>query len=676
MRYKRWLWWTRFAMMITVLQFMGAVYLMIIAVNYISHYGKSSDCFLGRDPNTESWKQNLLLLFLISVSFMVVIQCFTGFDILKWRSFYETHDNVWKAHYREVFDHGIREALCCLGRVKYLSVLEEDEVYLVAQLLGDLVTYRASGTGHLEFLAGLALLQQHSELTQSYEELMEVPGELIREAAAFHHFAEAAYTGPLLDFGRNPVIFPCSWLYRQGVLTPWTRNRRPKLEGDNWWRGHAAAFLKNANIPPESLRKGRVSQAKREAAYFVVVLHHLKSVVIAVRGTETPEDLITDGLCRECSLSEEDLDGLINSNYIRSDVKQNVISSFPHYGHSGIVEAARELFMQIDGQPENGDNLREATGLLSSLMGAGCECFGYKIYVVGHSLGGSIAALLGIQLYHRYPNLHVYSYGPLPFVDPVIGEACQDFITSIVYNDEFSSRLSVRSILRLRAAAIQALSEDPAANSAMICRLANKILHVSKYQSGGQEVKISTPSPSGIVTSEDNNHQMYKRRSYKYTIKGNSEQDKDLTFQEATDLISNSDAAILNDNPDESNCSPPCFENSADGVLCENPVSAFMDHVSSSNTQTRGPQEAYLPGLIIHIVPEQTGNYLSLWRGWRFHDSGHRYRAYIANRENFKDINVSPFMFLDHLPWRCHYAMQKLLDTGKANDQHDGSHMV
>lgn len=34
-------------------------------------------------------------------------------------------------------------------------MLEEDEVYSVAQLLGDLVAYRASGTGHLELLAGL-----------------------------------------------------------------------------------------------------------------------------------------------------------------------------------------------------------------------------------------------------------------------------------------------------------------------------------------------------------------------------------------------------------------------------------------------------------------------------------------------------------------------------------------
>jgi len=52
-------------------------------------------------------------------------------------------------------------------------------------------------------------------------------------------------------------------------------------------------------------------QTKREAAYFVVVLHDLSTVVIAIRGTETAEDVITDGLCKECNLTMDDLDGLI-----------------------------------------------------------------------------------------------------------------------------------------------------------------------------------------------------------------------------------------------------------------------------------------------------------------------------------------------------------------------------
>ncbi|XP_066313115.1 uncharacterized protein [Miscanthus floridulus] len=207
-----------------------------------------------------------------------------------------------------------------VGCVKYLSVLEDDDICVVAKLLGDLMAYRASGTayrasgtGHLELVAGLSLLQRSKSSTIISKELVEAPQDLIQEAILFHPFAEAAYTGPLLDFGRNPLMFPCVWLNRQGVLTPWTRARRPVLEGDNWWRGHAAAFLKYANVTPEVLRKGRVNQTKREAAYFVVVLHYLSTVVIAIHGTETPEDVITDGLCKECSLNIDDLDGLIKN---------------------------------------------------------------------------------------------------------------------------------------------------------------------------------------------------------------------------------------------------------------------------------------------------------------------------------------------------------------------------
>ncbi|KAH8489452.1 hypothetical protein H0E87_024901 [Populus deltoides] len=428
LRYKTWLWWSRFALVMTLLQISTAIYLVFNVAKYISHDGTSSECQPGTASNGNKWKTKLLISFVITVCTIPLIHIFVGPAVLRWRSFYQTQDDVWKAHYQEVFDHGIREALCCLGRVKYMRVSKEDEVYSVARLLGDLVAYRASGTGHLELLAGLALLQRHSESPKSHDGLVEAPRETIQEAFAFHEFAEAAYTGPLLDFGRHTVFFPCAWLYRQGILTPWTRNRRPSLSGDNWWRGHAAAFLKYTNLPPEALRRGRVCQEKCEAAYFIVVLRHLRSVVISVRGTETPEDLITDGLGRECLLSREDLDGLINSSHICPDVKRSVESSFPHYGHSGIVEAARDLYIQLEGNLANNES-ESSSGFLSSLLGAGCECDGYSLRIVGHSLGGAIAALLGLRLYRQYPALHVYAYGPLPCVDLVIAEACSEFVT-------------------------------------------------------------------------------------------------------------------------------------------------------------------------------------------------------------------------------------------------------
>ncbi|XP_064985161.1 uncharacterized protein LOC103968432 isoform X2 [Musa acuminata AAA Group] len=668
LRYKRWLCWTRFGMVVTVLQFLGAIYLMFIVLTDISYGGRSTSCFLGQDAVNQAWKKTLVVSFLLLVWLVILIQCFTGSDVLRWRSFYSTHDTAWKAHYREVFDHGIREALCCLGRVKYLSVLEEDEVYSVARLLGDLVAYRASGTGHLELLIGLALLQSHKQMQNLHDELLDAPDILVQKAAFFHQFAEAAYTGPLLDFGRNPILFPCAWLYRQGFLTPWARDRRPLLEGDNWWRGHAAAFLKFVNLPPKALHKGRVSQTKREAAYFVVVLHDKKTIVIAIRGTETPEDLITDGLCRECALTVEDLDGLINSEHLPSAKRQKVLSSFPHYGHAGIVESARELFMQIDGEHGDKDaSPSEKSGFLASLLGPGSECHGYEVNIVGHSLGGAIATLLGLRLYRWYPNLHVYAYGTLPCVDFVIAEACTDFVTTIVYNDEFSARLSVNSILRLRSAATNALSDDSLADSAIIQKFARRILHVNKYLEDGQNHNVSASSVRPSLAATEKNH-VSKRRPFK-PITVSAQMNQDLYPE---------DSSLFDDDASETQVLVDCdvwranscrTVSSKDTCLIMDRMTQFMGDQPSSTQVPVEPPEMFLPGCIVHIVREPK-SILPFWKSWKLFEGDHNYRAFLPTRESFRDIKVTSHMFIDHLPWRCHYAIQRVLEERESQGRH------
>lgn len=76
------------------------------------------DAGVASDGN--GWIRKLLVLFVIFVCFVALVQCFIGSDVLRWRSFYATQDDVWKAHYHEVFDYTIREIMCCFGRVEYL----------------------------------------------------------------------------------------------------------------------------------------------------------------------------------------------------------------------------------------------------------------------------------------------------------------------------------------------------------------------------------------------------------------------------------------------------------------------------------------------------------------------------------------------------------------------------
>lgn len=74
--------------------------------------------------------------------------------------------------------------------------------------------------------------------------------------------------------------------------------------------------------------------------------------------------------------------------------------------------------------------------------------------------------------------------------------------------------------------------------------------------------------------------------------------------------------------------------------------------VRSENGSTSDPREVYLPGLIIHIVPQERSFLAPLWSGLRYSEQPVGFQAYIADRKFFCDIDVSPSMFLDHLPWR------------------------
>ncbi|GAB4834161.1 hypothetical protein Ancab_032425 [Ancistrocladus abbreviatus] len=338
-----------------------------------------------------------------------------------------------------------------------------------------------------------------------------------------------------------------------------------------------------------------------------------------------------------------------SGDHIDSGVRQSIIASFPHYGHSGIIEAARELFEQIDGS--SGDQSEGMTsgsgGFLSSLLRAGCECDGYALRLVGHSLGGAIAAVLGLRLRSRYPNLHVYSYGPLPCVDSVVADACSDFITSIIHDSEFSSYLSINSVLRLRAAALTAVSQDTASDATMTNGLARLFLDVSKYQRSRSGSSLLASEVNNQAFAGDMNNQSRGSR-YEFSPEGNLGLGQESFLLEDAHPRDSSNGSPSNDSAD-------CLTNpfAADESFMDDPVSEFMEVVPSSSSRSAAdPPEVFLPGLVIHLVKQQARMNMPLWRGWRIQERASRYKAVLANRENFKDIVVSPYMFLDHLPWR------------------------
>lgn len=119
-----------------------------------------------------------------------------------------------------------------------------------------------------------------------------------------------------------------------------------------------------------------------------------------------------------------------------------------------------------------------------------------------------------------------------------------------------------------------------------------------------------------------------------------------------TDIVAADDEEFIN----------PFHDIAVEVNQLSDPVSQFMETVTRpENVSSWNTIEMFLPGLVIHIVPQEENLNMPIWKSWRKQKKVQRYNAFIANRESFTDIIVSPAMFLDHLPWRYCTISQFLL---------------
>lgn len=146
-------------------------------------------------------------------------------------------------------------------------------------------------------------------------------------------------------------------------------------------------------------------------AYFLVRDVERKTIVLSIRGTCSPRDILTDLCC-----SAEDF-------FIGEDPKSTLRTRYKARAHHGMLESARGVASQC--------RKLIATELAMHP--------GYELVLVGHSLGGAVAAILGTLWRDTFPGLKVYAFG-CPCVGPLDAYPTVDnAIVSIVgENDPFS----------------------------------------------------------------------------------------------------------------------------------------------------------------------------------------------------------------------------------------------
>lgn len=174
-----------------------------------------------------------------------------------------------------------------------------------------------------------------------------------------------------------------------------------------------------------------------------------KLACLAIRGTATINDVVTDIRAMPVQFPDTDSDiprkGRTDSNRytISNEDEWTSVGKSQGLALCGMAGAAYNLFR------ENIDPLITLTHK------------GYRIRFVGHSLGGSVAALLGTlvkrhmeihsskDILSRHDLLHVYSYGSPACVDANLSDFVKDYVTNCVLHDDVIPRLTPTSIRAL-----------------------------------------------------------------------------------------------------------------------------------------------------------------------------------------------------------------------------------
>lgn len=193
----------------------------------------------------------------------------------------------------------------------------------------------------------------------------------------------------LADLAHYAIFANAAYGWKMGLL------------GGKLHLGDLKTLLRRTGIEAKDVIETSWKAKTHLPAYFLVRDVHKKKIVLCIRGTLSPKDILTDLCCTAedfLSHEEEQEAGQSYSETTRSEFK----AKYRARAHQGMVNAARgvanmthELIRaELESNPE------------------------YNLVLVGHSLGGGVASILGTFWRDTFPGLNVYAYG-CPCVAPL-----------------------------------------------------------------------------------------------------------------------------------------------------------------------------------------------------------------------------------------------------------------
>ena len=233
-------------------------------------------------------------------------------------------------------------------------------------------------------------------------------------------FALGTYTWPIFMY-MNPC--GCLGLCRHSLICPCRQRVRNNVVSDNSCFCGYAGLLGVTSLNEADIIYASFENNLYRVPFVVMLDHSREAVVIAVRGTLSFHDIITD------------LVAVTHQIELPNQPKFHV--------HKGMYHTASWIKEEL------------SNGILEEAFS---KVPNYKLVIVGHSLGSGCACLLSLLLKDQYEDLKCFCYSPTGSLLNADAAACsQSFVTSVILGQDLVARLNVHTAHKLKEDVIRVL---------------------------------------------------------------------------------------------------------------------------------------------------------------------------------------------------------------------------
>ncbi|XP_049419485.1 diacylglycerol lipase-beta [Epinephelus fuscoguttatus] len=327
----------------------------------------------------------------------------------------------------KVWENRLRLLCCCLPQDESHRAAFSSIAQLFSKFFSDTDLVPS------DIAAGLALLhQEHDKMELSRDPDVVVdhsPSSPIGEdletelekATHCMQFAAAAYGWPLYIYS-NLLTGPCK------LSGDCCRSRAAEYDivGGDHLGCHFSSILQTTGLQYRDFIHVSFHNQIYEIPFYVALDHKREAVLVAVRGTLSLKDVVTD-LSAACE--NLPIDGV----------------SGACYAHKGICQAANYIYRKLVND-----------GILNQAFSIAPE---YKLVITGHSLGAGTASVLAILLRNSYPTLQCYSFSPPGgLLSKALADYSKDFVISVVLGKDLVPRLSIPNMEDLKKRILKIVS--------------------------------------------------------------------------------------------------------------------------------------------------------------------------------------------------------------------------